>query len=91
MVNLNWPDVMLLYEYDRLTTAQFVYYSKNYNLSRYNRAYRTLSRIYGTPVYRDGKTVSWYGGGYRGYVTLTIEKGYEGYYTAMKIGYDLTW
>ena len=87
MLNLYWPDVMLNYEYNRLVNAQFVYYSNIYDTSRYNRVYRSLSRIYGTPVYRDGMTISWYGGDSRGYVTLSMTSNGGGYYTTMSIGY----
>ena len=87
MLNLYWPDVMLNYEYNRLANAQFVYHSNYYDTSRFNRVYRSLSRIYGTPVYRDGMTVSWYGGDSRGYVTLSIVNHAGDYYTTMSIGY----
>ena len=87
MLNLYWPDVMLNYEYNKLINAQFVYYSNHYDTSRFNRVYRSLHRIYGTPVYRDGMTVSWYGGGNTGYVTLTMINDHGDYYTTMSIGY----
>ena len=87
MLNLYWPDVMLNYEYNRLVNAQFIYHSNYYDTSRYNRVYRSLSRIYGTPVYRDGMTISWYGGDSRGYVTLSMVNDIDGYYTTMSIGY----
>jgi hypothetical protein len=87
MLNLYWPDVMLNYEYNKLINAQFVYYSSYYDTSRYNRVYRSLHRVYGAPVYRDGMTVSWYGGGSTGYVTLTMINDHGDYYTTMSIGY----
>ena len=87
MLNLYWPDVMLNYDYDRLVNAQFVYHSSYYDTSRFDRVYNSLSRIYGAPVYRDGMTVSWYGGDSRGYVTLSLENNYGDYYTTMSIGY----
>ena len=87
MLNLYWPDVMLNYDYNRLVNAQFVYHSSYYDTSRYNRVYRSLSRIYGSPVYRDGMTISWYGGNSTGWVTLTMNENYGGYYTMMSIGY----
>ena len=87
MLNLYWTDAMLNYELNRLVNAQFVYHTSYYDKSRYNRVYRSLSRIYGTPVYRDGMTVSWYGGRSQGYVTLSMVNDYGGYYTTMSIGY----
>ena len=87
MLNLYWPDVMLNYEYNRLVNAQFVYHTTGYNTSRYNRVYRSLCRIYGTPVCSDGMTVSWYGGNSTGYVTLSLTGSYGDYYTVMSIGY----
>ena len=61
--------------------------SSYYDMSRYNRVYRSLSRIYGPPVYRDGMTISWYGGSSKGYVTLSMVNDYGEYYTTMSIGY----
>ena len=87
MLNLYWPDVMLNYEYNRFVNAQFVYHSISYDTSRYNRVYRSLSRIYGPPVASDGMTVSWYGGNSTGYVTLSMTGSYGEYYTVMSIGY----
>jgi hypothetical protein len=87
MLNLYWPDVMLNYEYNRLVNAQFIYHSNFYDTSRYDRVYRSLSRIYGPPVYRDGMTISWYGGNSTGYVTLTMNNSYGDYYTTMSICY----
>ena len=87
MLNLYWPDVMLNYEYNRLVNAQFVYYSSYYDMARFNRVYRSLTRIYGSPVYRDGMTISWYGGNSTGWVTLAMNENYGGYYTTMSIGY----
>lgn len=87
MLNLYWPDVMLNYDYNRLVNAQFIYHSNFYDTSRYDRVYRSLSRIYGPPVYRDGMTISWYGGNSTGYVTLTMNNSYSDYYTTMSIGY----
>ena len=87
MLNLYWSDVMLNYEYNRLVNAQFVYHSSVYNTSRFNRVYNSLSRIYGPPVYRDGMTVSWYGGNSQGYVTLSMVEDFGNYYTTISIGY----
>lgn len=87
MLNLYWPDVMLNYDANRLVNAQFVYYSDHYDTSRYNAVARSLSRLYGPPVLRDGMTISWYGGDSRGYVTLSMVNSYGDYYTTMSIGY----
>ena len=87
MLNLYWPDVMLNYDYDRLVNAQFVYHSSYYDTGRYNRVYKSLSRLYGPPVYRDGMTISWYGGNNTGWVTLSLNESYGDYYTTMSIGY----
>ncbi len=87
MLNLYWPDVMLSYEYGKLANAQFVYHSSYYDRTRFNRAYNSLCRIYGSPVYQDGMTISWYGGNSTGWVTLTMTDSYGDYYTTMSIGY----
>jgi len=87
MLNMYWPDAMLNYDYNRLVNAQFVYYSDYYDTSRFNAAYRSLCRIYGSPVYRDGMTISWYGGNSQGYVTLSMVNDYGDYYTTISIGY----
>ena len=87
MLNLYWPDVMLNYDYNRLVNAQFVYHSSYYDMSRYNRVYRSLSRLYGPPMITDGMTISWYGGNSTGWVTLTMNESYGDYYTVMSIGY----
>ena len=87
MLNLYWADVMLNYDYNRLVNAQFVYHSSYYNMSRYNRVYNSLTRIYGPPVYRDGMTISWYGGDSNGYVTLSMFNNAGDYYTTLSIGY----
>lgn len=87
MLNLYWPDVMLSYEYGRLANAQFIYHSSYYDRVRFDRVYNSLCRIYGSPVFDDGMTVSWYGGNSTGWVTLTMTDSYGDYYTTMSIGY----
>jgi len=87
MLDLYWPDVMLNYEYNKLVNAQFVYHSSYYDRSRFNRVYRSLCRIYGSPVFQDSMTISWYGGRNTGWVTLTMTDSYGDYYTTMSIGY----
>jgi hypothetical protein len=87
MINLYWPDVMLSYEYGKLANAQFIYHSSYYDRARFDRAYRSLCRIYGPPVFQDGMTISWYGGNNTGWVTLTMSDSYGEYYTTMSIGY----
>ena len=87
MLNLYWSDVMLNYELNRLANAQFIFHSTYYTTTRFNRVYRSLSRIYGPPVFRDGMTVSWYGGNNTGWVTLSMSESYGNYYTTMSIGY----
>ena len=87
LLNLYWSDVMLNYEWDRLVNAQFVYHSSYYDRTRFNRVYRSLCRIYGTPVFNEGMTISWYGGGNTGWVTLTMNDSYGDYYTTVSIGY----
>ena len=87
MLNLYWPDVMLNYEYNKLVNAQFVYHSSYYDRARFDRAYRSLCRIYGSPVFQDGMTISWYGGNNTGWVTLTMTDSYGDYCTTMSIGY----
>ncbi len=87
MLNLYWPDVMLNYEYGKLANAQFIYHSSYYDRARFDRVYNSLCRIYGSPVFQDGMTISWYGGNNTGWVTLTMTDSYGDYYTTMSIGY----
>ena len=87
MLNLYWPDVMLNYEYNKLVNAQFVYHNSYYSTSRFDKVYRSLSRVYGAPVYRDGMTASWFGGNSTGYVTLSLVNSCGDYYTTLSIGY----
>jgi hypothetical protein len=87
MLGLYWSDAMLNYRDNRFANAQFVYYSDRYDDARYNIVMHKLSRIYGTPVCRDGVTVSWYGSDGIGYVTLSMMSDPTGYYTTMSIGY----
>ena len=87
MLNLYWPDVMLNYEYGKLVNAQFIYHSSYYDRVRFDRAYYSLCRIYGSPVFDDGMTASWYGGNNTGWVTLSLSSSYGDYYTTMSIGY----
>jgi len=87
MMDLYWPDVMLNYEYNKLVNAQFVYHSSYYDRARFDRVYRSLCRVYGSPVFQDGMTISWYGGNNTGWVTLTMNESYGDYYTTMSIGY----
>ena len=87
LLDLYWPDVMLNYEFNKLVNAQFVYHSNSYSRVRYDRVYRSLCRIYGTPVYYDNTTASWYGGNNTGWVTLSLTGNYGDYYTTMSIGY----
>ena len=87
MLNLYWPDVMLNYEYGKLVNAQFIYHSSYYDRVRFDRAYYSLCRIYGSPVFDDGMTASWYGGNSTGWVTLSLSSSYGDYYTTMSIGY----
>jgi hypothetical protein len=87
LLNLYWSDVMLNYELDRLANAQFIYHSSYYDRTRFDRVYNSLCRIYGSPVFNDGMTISWYGGGNTGWVTLTMNDSYGDYYTTISIGY----
>ena len=87
MLSLYWSDAMLNYELNRLVNAQFVFHSTYYTTTRFNRVYNSLTRIYGPPVFRDGMTVSWYGGNNTGWVTLSMSESYGNYYTTMSIGY----
>ena len=87
LLGLYWSDAMLNYRDNRFANAQFVYYSDRYDDTRYNIVMHKLSRIYGTPVCRDGVTVSWYGSDGIGYVTLSMMSDPTGYYTTMSIGY----
>ena len=87
MLNLYWPDVLLNYDNGRLANAQFIFHSSYYDRGRFDRAYNSLCRIYGRPVFDDGVTTSWYGGNNTGWVTLTMSDNYGDYYTTMSIGY----
>lgn len=87
LLGLYWSDAMLNYSNNRFANAQFVYYSDRYDATRYNILINKLTRIYGTPVCRDGVSVSWYGSDGIGYVTLSMMDDPTGYYTTMSIGY----
>ena len=87
LMDLYWPDVMLNYELNKLVNAQFIYHSSYYDRARFDRVYRSLCRVYGSPVFQDGMTISWYGGNNTGWVTLTMNDNYGDYYTTLSIGY----
>ena len=79
---------MLSYDsYDRLVNAQFVYHSAYKDRKRYNRVYRNLCRVYGTPFSNSDGSVSWYGGNSTGWVTLSMHTDLGHYYTTVSIGY----
>ena len=88
LLNLLWDDVMLSYDsYDRLVNAQFVYHSAYNDRGRYERVYRKLCRIYGTPFSNTDGSFSWYGGNSTGWVTLAMYNDLGHYYTTVSIGY----
>ena len=91
MLNLNWHDVMLNYDdFGRLVNAQFVYSQGYRDLSRYNRVYRDLCAVYGSPIAVNDNlfetAATWFGGNSTGYVTLSF--GYQSgrYYTTLSVG-----
>ena len=89
LLNMIWDDAMLSYDsFDRLVNAQFIYMTSGATSHRrYDRVYRSLCRIYGTPFTNSDGSLSWYGGGSTGWVTLSsyVNLGYS--YTTLSIGY----
>ena len=86
LLGLTWDDVMFCYDtYDRLVNAQFVFMGSNHK--RYDRVYRKLCRIYGTPFSNSDGTLSWYGGNNTGWITLSAHTNLGYYYTTLSIGY----
>ena len=87
LLNMIWDDGMLCYDsYDRLVNAQFVYQS-SINNKRYDRVYRNLCRVYGSPFRNSDGSFSWYGGNNTGWITLSTHTNLGYYYTTMSIGY----
>ena len=91
MLNLTWHDVMLNYDdYGRLANAQFVYSQSYRDFSRYDRVYRDLCAVYGSPIAVNDNAfesaATWFGGNSTGYVTLSF--GYQAgrYYTTLSVG-----
>lgn len=92
MLNYSWPNVMLNYAPGGgLASAMFSNSFAFRDLAMYNRLYNTLCGTYGSPV--DARTtpnegtVSWWGGGGQGYVTLTYYTDQNGrFYTNLTIG-----
>ena len=91
MLNLTWHDVMLNYDdYGRLVNAQFVYSQSYRDYSRYDRVYRDLCAVYGSPIAVNDNAfesaATWFGGNSTGYVTLSF--GYQAgrYYTTLSVG-----
>ena len=88
LFNLLWEDVMLSYDsYDRLVNAQFIYHSTYNDRRRYDRVYRNLCRVYGTPFSGNNNELCWYGGKNTGWVTLSMHNNLGHYYTTISIGY----
>ena len=88
LLGLSWDDVMLSFDsYDRLVNAQFVFMSSHNNHYRYDRVYRKLCRIYGTPFTNSDGSLSWYGGNTTGWITMSTHVNLGYYYTTLSIGY----
>ena len=88
LLNLTWDDVMLCYDSrDRLVNAQFVFMSSHNNNYRYERVYRNLCRVYGTPFSNSDGVLNWYGGNNTGWITLSTHTNLGYYYTTLSIGY----
>lgn len=87
----NWPDATIYYDtYGRLSSAQFIYSAPYNMLSRYDRLYGDLCRTYGAPMTSSisgfTRTITWYGGDARGYVTLEYDYSNGRYYTILSYG-----
>ena len=98
LMNMIWDDVMLGFDdMDRLVNAQFIFTTSSTTNKRYDRVYRSLCRIYGTPFSNSDGSLSWYGGNNTGWITLSTHTsmepvaGYNGVrrciYTTLSIGY----
>lgn len=87
MLNIIWPDVMLCYDdYGRLINSQFTYSTYYNDMSRFNRIYNDLCRVYGPPIESFSDRATWFGGSSTGYVTLSFHYGNARYYTTMIVG-----
>lgn len=87
MLNLLWPDVMLIYnDNGMLANAQFIHSSYYNDRSRFNRLYNDLCASYGSPIEYGGGGYTWFGGNRVGYVTLTLTNDNSRYYTNLYIG-----
>ena len=90
-LNYFWPDAVLEYSSRGYLEEAELYYSTRYSdKSRFTRLYSDLCRMYGAPVrYTTGsnrKEASWYGGDFRGYITLTYRYSNGRYYTILGYG-----
>lgn len=90
-----WPEATVYYNNGLMANAQFQYWTSTAGMGRFNSIYNQLSGMYGAPVedsYINGmRTVSWWGGGNTGYVTLQYGygnsvAGYGNYYTTLTYG-----
>ncbi len=94
MLNMVWPDATLYYGNGGLYASEFVYSTPAYNLSRYNSAYRTLVRNYGTPIQSTNVggsiTSTWWGPGNQ-FIRLTFQSAIAGngsnrFFTTLSFG-----
>lgn len=90
-LNYFWPDAVLEYSSRGYLEEAELYYSTRYNdNSRFTRLYSDLCRMYGAPVaYKSNSSkmeASWYGGDFRGYITLTYRYNSGRYYTILGYG-----
>ncbi len=90
-----WPEATVFYNNGLMANTQFQYWTPTASMARFNSIYNQLSGMYGMPVedsYINGmRTVSWWGGGNTGYVTLQYgygnsAAGYGNYYTTLTYG-----
>ena len=60
---------------------------RSINKEYYDRAYRILCNIFGTPFYNSDGSASWYGGNNTGWITLLSFSTSGTYYIMLSIGY----
>ena len=90
-LNYFWPDAVLEYSSRGYLEEAELYYSTRYNdNSRFTRLFSDLCRMYGAPVsYKTSSKkmeASWYGGDFRGYISLTYRYKNGRYYTILGYG-----
>ncbi|MDE7389074.1 MAG: hypothetical protein K2M97_07485 [Muribaculaceae bacterium] len=95
MLNLVWPDAVLFYNNGGLCGSRFIYSTPYYDQGRYNAAYASLIRSYGSPVSiqntnSGGVEATWWGSGNQ-FIRLSYDAAYaqDGglrYFTTLSFG-----